>query len=71
MDADISFQQEVKAKLINVFEKAILPECVTGKQDPNNERSQKFYFSCKRPSFESIITWAPKGSWTCPSCKTV
>ena len=81
VDADISFQQEVKAKLINVFEKAILPECITGKQDPNNEHSKKFYCSCKRPSFEPMIacdhyacvgiTRAPKGSWICLSCKTV
>ena len=39
VDADISFQQELKAKLINVFEKVILPECLTRKRDPNNECS--------------------------------
>ena len=55
VDADISFQQELKAKLINVFEKVILPECITRKHDPNNEHSQKLYCSCKRPSFEPMI----------------
>ena len=35
VDADISFQQELKAKLINVFEKVILPECITRTQDRN------------------------------------
>ena len=39
VNADISFQQELKAKLINVFEKVILPECLTRKRDPNNEYS--------------------------------
>ena len=37
VDADISFQQELKAKLINVFEKVILPESITRKHDQNNE----------------------------------
>ena len=55
VDADISFQQELKAKLINVFEKVILPECITRKHDPNNEHSQKLYCSCKRTSFEPMI----------------
>ena len=53
VDADISFQQELKATLINVFEKVILPECITRKHDPNNEHSQKLYCISKRPSFES------------------
>ena len=55
VDADISFQQELKAKLINVFEKVILPECITRKHDPNNEHSQKLNCRCKRPSFEPMI----------------
>ena len=55
VDVDISFQEELKAKLINVFEKVILPECITRKHDPNNEHSQKLYSSCKRPSFEPMI----------------
>ena len=55
VDADISFQQELKAKLINVFEKVILPECITRKHGPNNEHSQKLYCRCKRPSFEPMI----------------
>ena len=55
VNADISFQHELKAKLINVFEKVILPECVRRKHDSNNEHSQKLYCSCKRPSFEPMI----------------
>ena len=43
VDADISFQQELKAKLINVFEKVVLPECLTRKHDSNNVHSQKLY----------------------------
>ena len=31
VDSDISFQQELKAKLRNVFEKVILSECITRK----------------------------------------
>ena len=60
VDADISFQQKLKAKLINVFEKVILPECLTRKHDPNNEHSQKLYCCCKRPSFEPIIACGGK-----------
>ena len=44
VDADLSFQQELKAKLINVFEKVILPKCLTGKHDPNNEHSHAVLF---------------------------
>ena len=55
VDADISFQQELKAKLKNVFKKVILPECITRRHDPNNEHSQKLYCSYKRPSFEPMI----------------
>ena len=54
-DADISFQQELKAKLINVFEKVILPECLTRKHDPNNEHSHavltNFSLACLNPLF--------------------
>ena len=52
---DIFLQQELKAKLINVFEKVILPECITRNHDPSNEHSQKLYCSCKRQSFDFII----------------
>ena len=55
VDADISFQQELKAKLINVFEKVILPECLTRKPDPNNEYSHavltNFSLACLNPLF--------------------
>ena len=58
VDIDISFQQELKAELINVLviksEKVILPECITKKQDPNNEHSQELYCSCKILTFESM-----------------
>ena len=41
VDANIFFQPELKAKLIKVFEKVILPKCITKKHDPNNEQSKK------------------------------
>ena len=55
VDADISFQQELKAKLSNVFKKVSLPKCLTRKHDPNSEHSQKLCCSCKRASFEPTI----------------
>ena len=55
VDADISFQQELKAKLINVFEKVILPKCLTRKHEPNNEHSRavltNFSLACMNPLF--------------------
>ena len=51
----MSLQEELKAKLLNVFEKVILLEYITRKHDPYNEHLQKLYCSCKRQSFEPAI----------------
>ena len=50
-----AFCAKVKDKLGKVFQNIILPELVSRKLDPNNEKSQKLYCYCKRPTFNPMI----------------
>ena len=52
---DLAFIENLKFKLEKVFQNAILPELVSRKQDPHNEKEHQLYCYCKRPSFPPMI----------------
>ena len=49
------FCTSLKAEIENVFMNVNLPELVTRNADPANEKQNKLYCFCKRPSFEPMI----------------
>lgn len=52
---DISFCKKLEEKLTSVFFKFLLPELVTRKHDPNNEKPDQIYCYCRRPTFLPMI----------------
>lgn len=49
------FCQSLLLKLSETFQKVILPELVTRKNDPNLQNEEKLYCLCRRPSFPPMI----------------
>eukprot|EP00794_Sanderia_malayensis_P019729 gene19729-21675_t len=45
---DIKFCEELEQKLTSVFFKFVLPELLTQKNDPNNEKPEQLYCKCRR-----------------------
>ena len=52
---NLEFCKKIKEKLEIVFHSVILPELVSRKSDPENNRYQQLYCYCKRPSFPPMI----------------
>ena len=50
-----NFCEALKVKLKKVFMEVILPELVTRNDDPANEKQNKLYCYCNRPSFQPMI----------------
>ena len=50
------FINDMSVKLQNYFYKVLLPEVVTRKNDICADNEQKYYFICRRPCFEPLIT---------------
>ena len=52
---DEEFCQKLKKKLEAVFTNVILPELMTQALDPHNDKADKLYCYCERPTFPPMI----------------
>lgn len=52
---DDEFCNRLKTKFEKVFYKVLLPELITRKRDPSNDKYQRLYCYCNRPYFKPMI----------------